>query len=133
MISNFQLLLMEGPDRRESNAKWRRPSLPPLDPKTDAITFQQMETDYYLGKCSGIHACYRVGCTRSEWDMVVFEVPLSSLFFSILSSKFSGKALNANNGPSTFVRFSCISPMSNNVSLRIVELHKSRLRLNISK
>ncbi|XP_037071398.1 DNA polymerase delta catalytic subunit-like [Pollicipes pollicipes] len=40
---------VQGPESQEVNIKWSRPPLPPLDPSQDAIIFQQMETDYYLG------------------------------------------------------------------------------------
>merc|ERR1719370_133822 len=32
-----------------SKAKWSRPKPPSIDPKTDEITFQQMDTDHYVG------------------------------------------------------------------------------------
>ncbi|XP_043230281.1 DNA polymerase delta catalytic subunit-like isoform X1 [Amphibalanus amphitrite] len=41
--------LQPAPESQEVDARWSRPALPPLDPAADDITFQQMETDYYLG------------------------------------------------------------------------------------
>lgn len=38
-----------GPEEEESIAKWARPTLPPIDPKKDAIVFQQIDLDHYIG------------------------------------------------------------------------------------
>ena len=35
---------------RQSQSKWQRPLLPPLDPAKDSITFQQLDLDHYIGK-----------------------------------------------------------------------------------
>ena len=33
-----------------TNAKWSRPTMKHIDPKTDKIVFQQIDTDFYEGK-----------------------------------------------------------------------------------
>lgn len=38
-----------GPEAEESIAKWARPPVPPLDPKKDTITYQQIDLDHYIG------------------------------------------------------------------------------------
>ena len=44
---------MEIPDVDEivnSKAKWSRPKPPTINPKSDEITFQQMDTDHYIAE-----------------------------------------------------------------------------------
>ncbi|XP_071104876.1 DNA polymerase delta catalytic subunit-like [Haliotis cracherodii] len=39
-----------GPETKASRSKWARPATPDLDPKTDTVTFQQLDVDNYVGK-----------------------------------------------------------------------------------
>lgn len=41
--------LGQGPDTLQSSAKWSRPAPPKLDPKKDALIFQQIDIDHYNG------------------------------------------------------------------------------------
>lgn len=40
----------DGPDNVATSTKWSRPPAPALNPKSDSVTFQQMDVDYYIGK-----------------------------------------------------------------------------------
>lgn len=40
----------EGPESSQTSHKWARPNLPPLNPKVDAVVFQQIEIDNYIGQ-----------------------------------------------------------------------------------
>ncbi|XP_011873098.1 PREDICTED: DNA polymerase delta catalytic subunit isoform X1 [Vollenhovia emeryi] len=44
------LLIGEGPEQENTSAKWSRAPPPPLNPKIDTLTFQQIEIDHYIGK-----------------------------------------------------------------------------------
>lgn len=35
------------------DARWLRPSPPPLDPQTEPLIFQQLEIDHYVGEFGG--------------------------------------------------------------------------------
>lgn len=43
-------LLLKGPETQSTSSKWSRPPPPALNPKTDSLTFQQIEVDHYTGK-----------------------------------------------------------------------------------
>ncbi|XP_059608331.1 DNA polymerase delta catalytic subunit [Phlebotomus argentipes] len=45
-----ELQNVEGPENVESCVKWTRPAVPPLDPKTEPLIFQQLEIDHYTGQ-----------------------------------------------------------------------------------
>lgn len=40
----------EGPENQSTSQKWSRPDLPPINPKTDAVVFQQIDVDHYTGQ-----------------------------------------------------------------------------------
>lgn len=40
----------EGPDSRNTIQRWARPDLPAMNPKTDAVVFQQLDVDHYSGQ-----------------------------------------------------------------------------------
>lgn len=48
--SSFERELMTLASTSCLNTKWSRPSLPALDPKTDSVTFQQLDLDHYIGE-----------------------------------------------------------------------------------
>lgn len=50
MDADADVLMGEGPESEHQNVKWSRPELPPIDPKKDTITFQQLDIDHYNGK-----------------------------------------------------------------------------------
>ncbi|XP_069687440.1 DNA polymerase delta catalytic subunit isoform X2 [Periplaneta americana] len=39
----------KGPDIQQTSSKWSRPDPPPLDPRQDALIFQQLDIDHYTG------------------------------------------------------------------------------------
>jgi DNA polymerase delta subunit 1 len=41
--------LGDGPENQQTSQKWARPDLPPINPKTDAVVFQQLDVDHYVG------------------------------------------------------------------------------------
>lgn len=41
--------LGEGPEMENTVKKWARPNMPNLDPKKDAVIFQQIDIDHYTG------------------------------------------------------------------------------------
>lgn len=43
------VILGEGPEIQRTSVKWARPDLPPTNPKTDAVVFQQVDVDHYTG------------------------------------------------------------------------------------
>lgn len=48
---DFDVAMGVGPeDLRTSHVKWARPNLPPINPKTDAVVFQQIDIDHYIGQ-----------------------------------------------------------------------------------
>lgn len=45
------VIMGDGPEHlRTSHVKWARPDLPPIDPKKDAVVFQQVDIDHYVGQ-----------------------------------------------------------------------------------
>lgn len=45
------VVMGDGPEHlRTSHVKWARPELPPIDPKKDAVVFQQVDIDHYVGQ-----------------------------------------------------------------------------------
>lgn len=44
------VVLGDGPENQQTSQKWARPDLPPLNPQTDAVVFQQMDVDNYIGQ-----------------------------------------------------------------------------------
>jgi DNA polymerase delta subunit 1 len=40
----------EGPEAKNTSARWSRPSVASFNPKTDALVFQQIDVDFFLGK-----------------------------------------------------------------------------------
>lgn len=40
---------LQGPEQENTSAKWSRPPPPPLNPQIDALAFQQIEIDHYIG------------------------------------------------------------------------------------
>lgn len=49
METDFEREIGEGPENQETCVKWARPMPPTLDTKTDALTFQQIDIDHYIG------------------------------------------------------------------------------------
>jgi DNA polymerase delta subunit 1 len=47
------VVLGEGPENQQTSVKWARPDLPPINPKTDAVIFQQIDVDHYTGSPMG--------------------------------------------------------------------------------
>lgn len=43
-------LLGDGPENQSTSQKWTRPDLPPINPRTNAIVFQQVDVDHYTGQ-----------------------------------------------------------------------------------
>ncbi|XP_041367703.1 DNA polymerase delta catalytic subunit-like [Gigantopelta aegis] len=39
-----------GPDDTATSSKWARPPVPPIDPNTDKLVFNQLDLDFYTGK-----------------------------------------------------------------------------------
>lgn len=48
-LENDSPALGQGPDVQQTSIKWSRPPPPVLDPKKDALIFQQIEVDHYNG------------------------------------------------------------------------------------
>jgi hypothetical protein len=42
--------LGEGPEAKKTSARWSRPPVAPFSPTTDALVFQQIDVDFFLGK-----------------------------------------------------------------------------------
>lgn len=40
----------DGPENQQTSQKWARPDLPPINPRTDAVVFQQIDVDHYTGQ-----------------------------------------------------------------------------------
>lgn len=40
----------DGPENQQTSQKWARPNLPPMNPKTDPVIFQQLDVDHYTGQ-----------------------------------------------------------------------------------
>ena len=40
----------DGPENQQTSQKWARPNLPAINPKTDAVVFQQIDVDHYTGQ-----------------------------------------------------------------------------------
>lgn len=40
----------DGPENQQTSRKWARPNLPSINPKTDAVVFQQIDVDHYIGQ-----------------------------------------------------------------------------------
>lgn len=45
-----EVVLGDGPENQQSQIKWSRPDLPKLNPKSDAVVFQQLDIDHYTGQ-----------------------------------------------------------------------------------
>jgi DNA polymerase delta subunit 1 len=43
------VVLGDGPENQQTSVKWARPDLPSINPKTDAVVFQQIDVDHYTG------------------------------------------------------------------------------------
>jgi hypothetical protein len=57
-VENGDVVMGEGPENHHTSIKWARPDLPPLNPKTDAVVFQQIDVDHYNGKpMAGMPGC----------------------------------------------------------------------------
>lgn len=39
----------DGPETQKTSIKWARPDLPQINPKKDAVVFQQLDVDHYTG------------------------------------------------------------------------------------
>lgn len=64
---DVDVALGEGPEDQKTSQKWSRPDLPPINPKTDAVVFQQIDVDHYTGQpMSGMP-----GAQVSRWFLVV--------------------------------------------------------------
>lgn len=46
---DVEVVLGDGPENQQTSQKWARPELPPLNPKRDAVVFQQIDVDHYTG------------------------------------------------------------------------------------
>jgi DNA polymerase delta subunit 1 len=46
---DMDFALGDGPENQTQNIKWSRPNLPPINPKKDAVIFQQIDIDHYNG------------------------------------------------------------------------------------
>lgn len=46
---DYDAELGEGPEMENTVKKWARPNMPNLDPKKDAVIFQQIDIDHYTG------------------------------------------------------------------------------------
>lgn len=44
------VVLGEGPENQQTSQKWARPDLPKINPKVDAVIFQQLDIDHYIGQ-----------------------------------------------------------------------------------
>ncbi|XP_060591908.1 DNA polymerase delta catalytic subunit-like isoform X2 [Ruditapes philippinarum] len=62
----WHILKAPGPDDELTSAKWARPPVPPIDPKKDALVFQQIDLDHYIGK----HMPGMPGCTVGPTPVV---------------------------------------------------------------
>ena len=40
----------EGPDARQTSARWSRPAVTSFNPKTEPLVFQQLDVDSFTGK-----------------------------------------------------------------------------------
>ena len=38
-----------GPEGHVTNPRWSRPSVPPFNPTSQSLIFQQLDVDYYIG------------------------------------------------------------------------------------
>lgn len=50
---DVDIVLGDGPETQKTSVKWARPDLPPIDPKKDAVVFQQLDVDHYTGPPMG--------------------------------------------------------------------------------
>lgn len=54
-LEEFEVALGDGPENQQTCVKWSRPEPPKLDPQTDALIFQQIDIENYIGQpMSGI-------------------------------------------------------------------------------
>lgn len=44
------VVMGDGPENQQTSVKWARPELPQLNPKLDAVVFQQIDVDHYNGQ-----------------------------------------------------------------------------------
>lgn len=58
-----EAVIGDGPENQQTSIKWSRPEPPKLDPQTDALIFQQIDIENYIGQpLSGIEFInYQIG------------------------------------------------------------------------
>lgn len=65
------VVLGDGPENQQTSQKWARPDLPSLNPKIDAVVFQQMDVDNYIGQpmagMPGAQVSLAIILTRAEF------------------------------------------------------------------
>jgi DNA polymerase delta subunit 1 len=44
------VVIGDGPENENTSQRWARPALPIFNPKTDAVVFQQIDVDHYVGQ-----------------------------------------------------------------------------------
>lgn len=54
-LDESEAVIGEGPENQQTCIKWSRPDPPKLNPQTDALIFQQIDIEHYIGQpLSGI-------------------------------------------------------------------------------
>ncbi len=54
-LEDSEAVIGDGPENQQTSIKWSRPEPPKLDPQTDALIFQQIDIENYIGQpLSGI-------------------------------------------------------------------------------
>lgn len=59
-LEESEAVIGDGPENQQTSIKWSRPEPPKLDPQSDALIFQQIDIENYIGQpLSGIAKTFR--------------------------------------------------------------------------